>query len=197
MNQSSVSVIVPAAGRSARFGPEDKLLMPWRGVTILQAVLDTAMELGPLEIILVSRLSDISLSLAGVRLEHEPTRVVQNLQPKGGMASSIAAGVLAASDRSAGFLIWPADMPLVPLGVVEEVVTRASEATCVRPSCHGEPGHPVLFGSDFRQALEEIGRGPGARHLLRDVDFVETEDRGVIEDIDTPATYERLVTAHA
>lgn len=188
MDASTVSIVVPAAGRSARFGAEDKLRVPWQGTTILQSVLDAAWQCGPLEVILVT---------ASPTGTSGRSRQVQNPEPDRGLASSIAAGVRAASDHATGFLVWPADMPLVTPDLVRSLVSRGSVHGAIRPKCEGIAGHPVLFGSAFREALEQMDEGPGARHLLTEVTYLGTQDRGVIEDIDTPAAYERLRAIHA
>ena len=189
MESSTVSVIVPAAGQSSRFGAADKLRMPWCGSTILGTVVSLAEQCTPLEVILV---------VADPRLEGgEGPRLVLNPRPECGMASSIAVGVRAASSRATGFLVWPADMPVVPPRIVKELIELGSAAGSFRPRYRGVPGHPVLFGNVYRKALERLERGSGAKHLLGDVVYLETDEPGVTEDIDTPATYEKLRSAHA
>jgi CTP:molybdopterin cytidylyltransferase MocA len=55
LDTSKVSIVVLAAGTSERFGREDKLSQPLGRQTILEAVLQTAQALDPLEVIVVAR----------------------------------------------------------------------------------------------------------------------------------------------
>lgn len=183
MEPSQVSVIVPAAGSSSRFGADDKLAMPWGDSTVLGTVLARAAALGALEVVLVGREAAGCIS-------------VENPDPERGMASSIACGVRAASSRSAGFLIWPADMPLIPVAAAQAVVQAGDSVVPARTRHDETPGHPVFFGASLRAELSALHSGPGARGLLdalRGLTWVEWPDASVLEDIDTPAAYRRLL----
>lgn len=190
MDASLVSIVVPAAGRSSRFGERNKLDMPWDGTTVLGKVLQLAVSLQPMEVVVVERPGASVLAFPAVR-------TVFNPDPELGLASSIGTGIRAASPDAQGFLVWPADMPLVPTSVVVDLLQKASRSNCSRPRYEGRPGHPVFFGGDYRVPLSELRQGDGARGLLRQAAYLDTSKPGVVQDIDTLEEYHQLKGAHA
>lgn len=187
MDASLVSIIVPAAGRSSRFGERNKLDMPWEETTVMGKVLELAASLLPMEVVVVRRSGS---AVPGVR-------TVFNRDPQLGLASSIGVGIRSASPDAQGFLVWPADMPLIPTSVVEELLQEASTSNCTRPRYDGRPGHPVFFGRDNRARLCELKEGDGARGVLQQVGYLETSHPGVVQDIDTVEQYRLLRGPHA
>lgn len=190
MDASVVSIVVPAAGRSSRFGDRNKLDMTWEGTTVLGKVLQLAVSLRPMEVVVVQpEGTPIPTNTA--------VRTVFNRDPGLGLASSIGVGIRAASPVAQGFLVWPADMPLIPTSVVEELLQDASPSSCGRPRHEGRPGHPVFFGCDYRARLSGLEKGDGARGLLEQAAFLDTSNPGVVQDIDTLEDYRQLRGAHA
>ena len=184
MSPDRVSIVVPAAGMSRRFGAEDKLAMPWGDSTVLGAVVSASRSLGPLEVIVAGR-------------KAPDTTHVPVSNGAAGMSASIAAAIRAASKDAAGFLIWPADMPALPPAAARAVIERGTEGDAVRPRFEGLPGHPVFFGRDYRTRLESLQAGPGARSLLTHVTWLDWDHPGVAADIDTREDYQRLRDRYA
>ncbi|MBO6574994.1 MAG: NTP transferase domain-containing protein [Rhodothermales bacterium] len=168
MTPDKVSIIVPAAGRSERFGTRDKLVMAWGDTTVLGAVLAEAERAGAREVITVG----------------------PELNPEGPMEASIAEGVRRAHRDAGGFLVWPGDMPLITAEAAVNVMESGDEHCAVRPRFNGIPGHPVFFGSAFREKLERLSEP--ARILLKEVIWLNWTDDSVIADIDTTDDYRRL-----
>jgi molybdenum cofactor cytidylyltransferase len=193
LDTSKVSIVVLAAGTSERFGREDKLSQPLGRQTILEAVLQTAQALDPLEVIIVARQA---------RPPGAGIRVVLNDRPGDGAARSVALGVRACSRGASGFLVWPGDMPLVRVSSARAVIERGTAWTIVRPKRAGAeavPGHPVLFGSAFRLSLESLESGPGARSVVSGhreaLSLVLVDDPGITQDVDTAEDYATLLGA--
>lgn len=111
-----------------------------------------------------------------------------------GMGDSIAAAVRATPDAQ-GWLILPADLPLASAATLERVATALDGGNwkAVQPACRGMRGHPVGFAGSNRDALKSLGGEQGAASILktlraeRMVCELETDDVGVITDIDTLA----------
>ena len=70
-----------------------------------------------------------------------------------------------------------------------------SAAPIVRAVHRGEHGHPVIFKRRIFDALRAADPAQGAKAVVRaaEVEDVETGDPGVVDDIDTPEDYARLL----
>ena len=126
-------------------------------------------------------------------------RAVENPEPDRGQLSSLLIG-LAAIDRPGvrAALVTLIDVPLVAADTVRHLlaVARAERAAIVRPIHDGRHGHPVIFTRAFFDELRAADPSSGANavvHRHRDaVRDVSVSDAGCVEDVDTPADYERL-----
>jgi molybdenum cofactor cytidylyltransferase len=141
-------------------------------------------------------------TLAAVRDSGLPWHLEDAGHP--GMGDSIAAAVRATAD-AAGWLILPADLPLVQpatLRRIAEALLPSSPQTslqwqAVQPVHAGARGHPVGFAASNGAALMALAGPLGAASVLRGlratnaVVEVEVDDPGVVTDIDTLADLAR------
>ena len=108
-----------------------------------------------------------------------------------GMGDSIACGVAATAD-AAGWLILPADLPLIQASSLLAVANALQDHTVVVPLCAGQRGHPVGFGPQTRDALLALRGDGGAASVVAawkqrgGVRVLELDDIGCITDVDTP-----------
>lgn len=117
------------------------------------------------------------------------------------MGASIVRGV-AATLQAPGWLVLPGDLPLVSPALLQAVAGRLRQAAApravVRPRVadadgRWQPGHPVGFGSGWRDALLGLQAAPGARALVAQAQaddtlhWLDTTDLGCVQDVDTPA----------
>jgi molybdenum cofactor cytidylyltransferase len=114
-----------------------------------------------------------------------------------GMGDSIAAAVRATPDAP-GWLILPADLPLVKPGTLRAVAQALLDgAAAAQPLYQGQRGHPVGFGPASGAALAALSGAQGAAPVLgalRDAGAVvelEVDDAGILTDIDTLADLAR------
>lgn len=183
--------ILLAAGFSRRFGESDKLLQPlpngeWMGVAsakhLIQAVPNA---------IAVIRAENTALRDALTPLGFE--RCVCDTSDSM-MADSLTAGIRFArllNPSVTGYVIALADMPFIHPNTIERVNACLSEgADIVIPTYRSQRGHPVAFSSRFEDALLEVSGDEGARSVIRQfqsrVTYLETDDAGILKDIDTP-----------
>jgi len=175
---SSPIVIVLASGRGERFtaagGVGHKLHAPLAGSTVLEH------------------------TLAAVRASGLPWHLEDVGHP--GMGDSIAASVRATAD-AAGWLILPADLPLVQPATLQAVARAlAGPVRAAQPHYRGGRGHPVGFAANCGPQLAALSGNQGAAPILRalrdaqQVVEVEVDDVGIVTDIDTP---EELARAEA
>ncbi|MCS7187193.1 MAG: NTP transferase domain-containing protein, partial [Armatimonadota bacterium] len=98
-----------------------------------------------------------------------------------------------------GFLILPADMPLVLPETVRTLVTSLieSEKSIAVPVFRSRRGHPVFFRANFYERVLLFRSPQGIRPLVHSgssqVLLVEVEDEGVIADFDDWDDYRRLL----
>jgi molybdenum cofactor cytidylyltransferase len=170
-----VTVIVLAAGNSARFraagGEQGKLQSPFttkRGTyTVLEHVLRAVKASG--------------LAWHVVEAVHTQHLPIQ------GMGSSIATGV-AATKNAKGWLILPADLPLIQPDTLRVLAAALEHHEVVAPIVQGERGHPVGFSKICQPDLLTLQGDLGAKRITQqyDLHLIPLEDAGCILDVDTP-----------
>lgn len=164
MNASGPTVIVLASGRGERFaasgGQTHKLQALLDGETVLQRTLD---------------------AVAGSGLNWHLVD-----QGYAGMGDSIAAGVRTTA-QSNGWLILPADLPLIQPATLRAVADALQASHVVIPTYKGEKGHPVGFGRVCQQALASLSGQQGARRVVQQYEAIKVvvQDIGILTDIDT------------
>lgn len=108
--------------------------------------------------------------------------------PHAGMGDAIAAAVRATADAD-GWLVLPADLPLVEPGTLRQVAEAAPPDRPARACWQGRQGHPVRFPAAWRERLLALRGEQGAAPLLRAEGClaVPVDDPGCVLDVDTPA----------
>ena len=190
------TIVVPAAGRGSRFGgPQHKLEQAFDGGTVLGATVRRAIE-SQLPVIVVT-----TAALAPVVARLIATRdivVLSGGEAARGMGYSIAAGVAERSGAS-GWLVLPADMPLVKPGSLLAVASALEQHPVVFAQHRGRRGHPVGFAAELYSELILLDGDEGARRLVAryPAHGEELDDPGVLLDVDTPADLAALLARAA
>ena len=184
-----LAAIIPAAGRSRRMGRE-KVLLPFRGSTSLEEILQTLRAAGIHDISVVLR---ADLPEAAGRARDARARVLVNLDPDGEMAESIRIGLADLSPSAEAVFIWPADHPAVDGGTIAALSAVADRASVWIPTWNGRRGHPALLGRSLVAEVFALAPGEGLRELWRtratSVRELAVPDPGVVTNIDTPEQY--------
>lgn len=194
----SLAGVVLAAGRSARMG-SPKALLDFLGlpfvVRILQAL--EALEVKTRVVVLGPDAPRIQPVLS----DHD-CMIVENQEPDTGPIASFRGALRALQPlQPSAVLVWPVDLPHVRVSTVERIleVHRRTAAKVVVPTFAERRGHPVMWGSAlFTELLESVeATREGARAVLHaheeDLMSVPVDDPAVIDQINTPEDYERLV----
>lgn len=198
-----ISLVLLASGASSRMKADigkDKmqLTLPNAGKTLLQTTLDIYRSCPFAEILVIVR-------QYGREEPTGKTQFIVNENAEQGMASSLALGVKSASPNVSGYLIALADMPLVQIASIEALCNEfllhgSNEAICV-PTFRGQRGNPVLFGSAYKDELLRLLGDVGAKSLLRQyaprVREVETDDEGILLDIDMAQDWQYFLQKNA
>lgn len=178
-------VLVLAAGRGERFkaagGTQHKLDAVLEGKSVRDHVLSAVQASG--------------LPWHMVTPEH-----TQHL-PHAGMADSIACGV-AATRNADGWLILPADLPLIQASTLRVMAKALQEAQDPQVACdvvvpfyQQQRGHPVGFSKNCLPDLLQLQGDHGASAVVAKYKswHVAVNDVGCVTDVDTPAL---LAAAH-
>ena len=190
-----ISGILLAAGESRRMG-KPKLFLPWKQTTIIEEVVDVYLKSTLSELIVVVGESKENIKEI---LQSKPVRVVENPLYRQGMSTSIRAGVLAATIETEGYCIGLGDQPLITTKVIDLLISSfLKNRTGIAVLSHqGKRGHPVIFGSAFRDALCSLNGDLGGRAIIEkhpsEVRYVEAGGKAVLVDIDTPEDYDKLL----
>jgi molybdenum cofactor cytidylyltransferase len=191
MMKQRPAIVVLAAGRGMRFhGEGHKLEQQLReaGETVLSATLGHALETG-LRVVVVT---SARMAPAVNRLIAARNAVVLpeldshgRLNPEG-MGYSIAAGVSASGDSN-GWLIVPADMPLLRPSSMLAVAAALEQYPIAFAQYRGRRGHPVGFSAELYSELVALQGDEGARRILARYpsQAIEVDDAGVLVDVDT------------
>jgi molybdenum cofactor cytidylyltransferase len=120
------------------------------------------------------------------------SRLAWHLEDQGhaGMGDSIAAAVRATQDAE-GWLVLPADLPLVRADTLRAVAAAIEQREVAVPRFRGQRGHPVGFAPACRAALLALEGPQGAASVVQAqvarnaVAYVDVDDEGILIDIDT------------
>ena len=191
----SIAVIILAAGRSARLG-SPKQLLSYRGKTLLQHTIDTALEsqASPILVVLGSGKDAIKKEL-----EQKQVFILENSSWESGMASSISCGItnlqeLAPESKAA--ILMVCDQPFVNAKLLNNLITKHKDTrqSIVASSYANTLGTPALFHQSLFSELLVLEGESGAKSLIKkyslQTGFVSF-DQGSI-DIDTRVNYRNL-----
>lgn len=174
-------------------GAINKLLLPLGRRTVLERVVTAALNTDPLEVVVVTGPERDAIEAV---LEGRPVHFIHNPHHEEGMASSLRAGIRAASPSAAGFAIMLGDLPFILSSTIAHLCTQLEPGRIVIPKFEGRQGHPVVFAARYREDLLALSGDVGARRVIQSYPDaaleVDTEDPGILFDIDTMADYRQL-----
>jgi molybdenum cofactor cytidylyltransferase len=190
-----VCALVLAAGRSRRMGAQ-KLLLPVGGQPAIARIVDEVLR-SPVDhvLVVIGHQGDrITEALAGRRVSF-----VANADAEGEMLSSVRCGLRAMPEACVAVLLVLGDQPGITAEVIATLVRafRTAGRGIVVPTYGGRRGHPLLFAVHYRDEILNHCEEVGVRGLLQahpeDVLEVEVATPGVLEDMDVPEDYRRMV----
>jgi len=180
------TIIVLAAGKGSRFrGERHKLEQDIGSGSVLASTLKNVIASGlPFIVVTTAPLEPAVRRLVAAR------DVLVLPEADGGavlgMGYSIANGVCARSEAP-GWLILPADMPLVQAETLRAVGEALEHHPVAYAQHRGRRGHPVAFAAELYSELATLSGDEGARRLTAryPAQGVEVDDAGVLLDVDT------------
>ena len=186
-----------AGGISSRMG-FPKALMPIGDSFFLLSIYTKLVEAGaaPVHIVINTGLQS---SLNAQMSRFPEARFVLNREPAHGQIHSLRLGLAQARDAgAAGAMVALVDQPLVAPSTVRALAEAAGREPdkLVVPRCGGKRGHPYVVPAALFGAFTDAAAGATARDVLdahaADAVYVEVNDEGIHQDVDTPEDMARL-----
>lgn len=189
---STITAIIPAAGRSGRMG-RPKQLLDVDGKPMLLGIVDALLGGG------ATRITVITSSALREKLPPLPplVGVAVNDDPRTEMIDSIRIG-LTSSGPSDGFLICPSDAAGITAGDVQRCIAAFAETPdrIVIATHAGRRGHPTIVPAALAVVVQSAECDTGLHHLARNrpqlVREVACDSPGTVTNVNTPADYEKL-----
>jgi molybdenum cofactor cytidylyltransferase len=190
--------VILSAGASSRMGsPKALLKAPGSAECFLDRLIGIlAPHCNPVIVVLGHQAEAIR---AGISRGAQTVLVVNDRYTLGQL-SSLQCGLRAVPEDAAGVLFTPVDHPGVRPETIERIVAAFrgnAGAMLAIPRHQGQRGHPVCCARELIPEFLALPPGAQARDAIHrrlgDACYVEVDDPGVVNDIDDPETYRRLV----
>ncbi len=181
--------IILAAGEARRMAYPKALIEHEGGRSFLQSLASTFGKAG------CEVLGVIGKDGEAVAEQHPTLHLIESPQWQDGPMASIHAGLQAALEEGADVvLLHPVDMPAVRASTLKSLLKAMGDSQeGLRPEFEGVPGYPVVLASEAARRMMENGamQLDAALQGLK-LRRVSVKDPGVLVNINTPETYERL-----
>jgi molybdenum cofactor cytidylyltransferase len=168
-----------------------KALLPIRGTTFLENILDAVSRSSIQETVVV-----VGHHRAEIEARVAAPRIVFNPDYEQGMVTSFQAGIRALPPDASGAVLFLVDHPLVEPSTIESLIGSFAPGRIVLPVFEGRRGHPVLFAFEVLQEILALPASQGANIVVRKdprrIVEVPVNAPGILVDIDTPEQFEQL-----
>jgi molybdenum cofactor cytidylyltransferase len=191
-----IVAVILSAGESSRMG-RPKALLPIDGVRFVEKIVAAlkSTDVGNIIVVLGHHAEEMRQKIGDL-----PVTILVNHDYKQGQLSSLQVAIrhLESSSEGSpvdGILVHLVDHPYISATLVDLMIDRFYETKklIVVPRFQGRRGHPVIFARALFLELLAAGTEKGAKpvvHAHRDDTLeIDTDDEGVLIDIDTPEEY--------
>lgn len=191
-----IPILLLAAGGSSRMG-QPKQLLPWGNQTLIEHQIQTLLKTEHPVHVVVGSNSDLVIPV----IEKYPVNIFTNTDWKSGMGSSISLGIdqiIQKFPDAKGVLITLLDQPLLTTSYFQKMLGTFKPGTqqiLVSRSTSGWTGVPVLFDQCYFNELTEFRNYEGAKKVFKrhEKSILFFEGGELLEDMDTPESYQRLL----
>ena len=191
-----IVAVVLSAGASSRMG-RPKALLPVDGVPFIERIV-RALEHTDVDRTLVVLGHNAEVMREAIAYLGVDT--VVNPDYARGQLSSLHTAIRALDGEPVeAILVHLVDHPFIESRLVDRMIERfrAEEKLIVVPRFDGRRGHPVLFSSklfpEFLAASLDTGAKPVVRGHPEETLELDTDESGILVDIDTPEEYRKHV----
>jgi len=189
-----IVAVILSAGESSRMG-RPKALLPIDGVRFVEKIVSTlkSTDVGNIIVVLGHNAEEMRRKISDL-----PVTILINHDYKQGQLSSLQVAIRHLESSGGpvdGMLVHLVDHPYIEAKLVNLMIDRFYETKklIVVPRFQDRRGHPVIFARALFSELLAAGTDQGAKpvvHAHRDDTLeIDTDDKGVLIDIDTPEEY--------
>ncbi|MCB2289946.1 molybdenum cofactor cytidylyltransferase [Clostridium sp. CS001] len=187
-----ISAIILASGYSRRMR-QNKLLLKYRGKSLIEHTIDNILQCDFSEVILVAREEEI------IEIGNRyGLKVIINENAVKGISESIKLGVGNAKETD-GFMFFMADQPFLDVVTVIELCNEFLENSnsIIIPRFQDKRGSPVTFPCIFKEEFLLLEGDVGGKVIINKnldkVRFVEVWNAEKLFDVDTNENYEYIL----
>jgi molybdenum cofactor cytidylyltransferase len=187
-----VACVLLAAGRSRRYGRDNKLLAPFCGQPLLWWALDAACGARARPIVIVTGHERARIERCLQHYRHSRRRfphwtLAFNRHFRQGLASSLQTGLSRLPAEIDGAIVLLGDMPGITPRLIDALCAALRPGDdAVVPMTRGLRGNPVLLGQPLFEGVMQLTGDQGARRLLASSQKLRklATDEAVAVDID-------------
>jgi molybdenum cofactor cytidylyltransferase len=183
--------IILAAGEARRMGYPKAILEHEGGRSFLQSLASTFGKAG------CSVIGVIGKEAEAVREQHPAIHLVENERWQDSQLGSVKAGLEAAFEDGADVvLLHPVDMPSLRATTLKSLIKAMGDSVeAIRPEFENAAGFPIILSRGAAERIRDRDSGEttleGAIKAMQ-VRRIPVKDPGVVVNINTPETYERV-----
>jgi molybdenum cofactor cytidylyltransferase len=183
-----LAAMVLAAGRSRRFGTDNKLLAVLDGQPLVARTVAAATAAGFDRVVVVTGPDHLAIAAT---LADCPVRLIRCADARDGLGFSIATGIGALAAEIDGVAILPGDMPLMTPATLKAMadifVAHGGERIVHAIDAAGEQRNPVFWPRAFFPMLASLEGDRGAKTLIRESIGVRPQSDDELVDVDEAA----------
>jgi len=194
-HNDTLGAVVLAAGFSVRFGSiKLKAVLP-DGTSLLQKTFNNILQITD-NIVIIGRAGLLNEGVYDFLAPAQKSSLVLCEEARHGMGHSLACAIKHVPAHWQSVLICLGDMPFVRQDTLKRLLISGNPQQIIIPTYLGARGHPVNFGRYFFSELQMCDGDSGGRHVLKAyqhaITELETDDSGILQDIDTPQALAEL-----
>jgi molybdenum cofactor cytidylyltransferase len=193
-----IGAVILAAGESKRMG-FPKQLIEICGEKIIRIVVKKVLNVGFGDIVVV--LGHMAGDIARYIDDMIGIKIIVNPRYREGMSTSLIEGIKNLRQDIEAFMVILGDQPFVSKETMEKIIETyygmKRKPLMVVPTYRGLGGNPVLISSRIAKEIMSLRGDIGARALMERykayISYIETQDPGVVLDIDTKEDLEKAL----
>ena len=190
--EGHIGAIITAAGRSSRMGVF-KPLLKIGSLTVIERIIRSFRDASVTHIAIITGNNAEELENS---LKDPEIIFLRNTQYEHNeMFDSIKIGLEYQKDKCDKILITPVDVPLFASRTVKALLNCKNDIGI--PTYQGKKGHPIILSNDAAAKVIKYSGSGGLRNAIKElsleVEYIETNDQGILHDMDTQEDYSSLL----